>query len=233
MLHQWCIMMFLYFPIKKKLLQIGWSQDPFRTWGRVRVDASFGWNLSKVSQHQMELITNKNGKLNGEHERWNHGMFMFSIVSHHILTNHGTHGKCIVGNRVFHSFPMQTSWNHARMTERFVVNGSFVVRIILKLVKRLFELKIWPISLPFQVQPVSAHFRLCGISASMFFEDWFLSVFPWVFPWIFDQATHPDTDLVHRKFHMKIRTLRIKPRSRLGLRWLFWPMRKWGFHSEK
>ena len=110
---------------------------------------------------------------------------------------------------------------------------AFVVRIILKLVKRLFELKIWPSSLPFQVQPVSAHFRLCGISASMFFEDWFLSVFPWVFPWIFDQPTHPDTDLVHRKFHMKIRTLRIKPRSRLGLRWLFWPMRKWGFHSEK
>ena len=164
MLHQWCFINDVswcssIFPLKKNMLQIGWSQDPFRTWGRVRVNASFGWNLSKVSQHQMELITNKNGKLNGEHERWNHGMFMFSIVSHHILTNHGTHGKCIVGNRVFHSFPMQTSWNHARMTERFVVNGSFVVRIILKLVKRLFELKIWPSSLPFHYHFKFSQFR--------------------------------------------------------------------------
>ena len=193
MLHQWCFINDVswcspIFPLKKCYKLVGrrtrfalgvvWESMHLSD-GTFAKSCSTRWNWSAIKM--ANWMANMNVKNMGC------SCFPYSFPSYFDKPWEMYSGK----SSFPYSFPMQTSWNLARMTELFVVNGSFVVRIILKLVKRLFELKLWPISLTFRVQPVSAHFRLCGISASMFFEDWFLSVFPWVFPWIFDQPTHP------------------------------------------
>ena len=95
-------------------------------------------------------------------------------------------------------------WNHARMTERSFVNGSFVVRIFL--VKRFFELALTKKTQHFKVKKPEAH---TAVSFHALFWWEIVSVmFSHQFP-----PPNPGRHLQHGKFHL-IQTLWIQPRGR-------------------